>query len=140
MNDRHNALLLNLSAEPTQLQAMREKLRMALTDIGIPQSIQEQLVLAVNEACMNIIQHAYCGNAKGEIRLSLEDTPNQLRFLLEDDAPCVDPACITPRDLTDIRPGGLGVHFIKEIMDEVHFYPAGKQGNRLEMIKHLDSD
>ncbi|MCU7811186.1 MAG: ATP-binding protein, partial [Candidatus Thiodiazotropha sp. (ex Notomyrtea botanica)] len=77
MNDRHNALLLNLSAEPTQLQGMREKLRMALTEIGIPQSIQEQLVLAVNEACMNIIQHAYCGNAKGEIRLSLEDTPNQ---------------------------------------------------------------
>ncbi|MCU7842876.1 MAG: ATP-binding protein [Candidatus Thiodiazotropha sp. (ex Monitilora ramsayi)] len=118
---------------------MREALDKALADIAIEKQIREQLILAVNEACMNVIQHAYCGDHQGEIRLTLEHDGRRLRFLVEDDAPCIDPTCITPRDLTDIRPGGLGVHFIREIMDEVRFSPTGGQGNKLEMIKHLDT-
>jgi anti-sigma regulatory factor (Ser/Thr protein kinase) len=131
-------LTLEFAAVPTQLQALRRQLDESLQRIDLTQTLREQLVLAVNEACMNIIQHAYQGRPGETIRLRLEVEPDRLRFLLEDDAPCIDPARVTPRDLADIRPGGLGVHFIREIMDEMRFHPCHGRGNHLELVKHLE--
>ena len=133
-------LAMEFAAQPDQLQSMRHRLSSALASFDLPPGLREQLVLAVNEACMNIIQHAYQGGADGSIRLSLQAKPQSLHFLLEDDAPCIDPAQVTPRDLADVRPGGLGVHFIREIMDEVRFHPCHGWGNRLELVKRLDGD
>ena len=133
-------LAMEFAAQPDQLQSMRHRLSSALASLDLPPGLREQLVLAVNEACMNIIQHAYQGGSDKTIRLSLQATPQSLHFLLEDDAPCIDPAQVTPRDLADVRPGGLGVHFIREIMDEVRFHPCHGRGNRLELVKRLDGE
>ncbi|NJD55951.1 MAG: ATP-binding protein [Nitrospirae bacterium] len=43
------------------------------------------------------------------------------------------------RDLDDVRPGGLGLHFIKRVFDEVAYDPKRKAGNRLLLIKHTGS-
>ena len=47
-------------------------------------------------------------------------------------------AKVKPRDLNDIRPGGLGTHFMRETMDEVEFLisPDGG-GNLLRMTKQI---
>jgi anti-sigma regulatory factor (Ser/Thr protein kinase) len=47
----------------------------------------------------------------------------------------VDPATIRGRDLSEVRPGGLGVHIIRSIMDEVCYEPAAGGGTRLNMLK-----
>lgn len=139
MNEAHTTLLaMEFAAVPAQLQAMRHRLNASLATLALSQGLSEQLVLAVNEACMNVIQHAYQGRPGETIRLKLEAGPQRLRFFLEDDAPCIDPARVVPRDLADIRPGGLGVHFIREIMDEVRFHPCRGRGNRLELVKQLE--
>ena len=52
----------------------------------------------------------------------------------------VDPESIQPRDLDDIRPGGLGVHIIREVMDEVAYEKRQGPGMRLTMIKHQPAD
>jgi anti-sigma regulatory factor (Ser/Thr protein kinase) len=131
-------LALEIDALPSALQEMRHRLADALAEMELPKVEQEALVLAVNEACMNIIQHAYRETPGKAIRLRMSREPGRLRFSIEDDAPCIDPDCVKPRDLSDVRPGGLGVHFIREIMDEMHFHTCGQRGNRLELVKHLD--
>jgi len=139
MREADESLLsIEFAASPAQLQTLRQQLSDCLEHVDLSQALKEQLVLAVNEACMNIIQHAYPGNPGEMIRLRLLAEPGRLRFLLEDDAPCIDPASVTPRDLADIRPGGLGVHFIREIMDEMRFLPCHGRGNRLELVKRIE--
>ena len=129
---------LALPANPDALQGMRHWLETALAAYGLECELRGQLVLAVNEACMNIMQHAYGTGAKGEIRLRLLLQPGRLDIDLEDDAPCIDSAKVKPRALADVRPGGLGVHFIREIMDVMAFLPCQGRGNRLHLVKYLD--
>ena len=126
-----------LKAHPEALQEMRHWLETRLSQFGLPGTLREELILAVNEACMNIIQHAYGGSYEGEIRLSLALHDDRLTIELEDDAPCIDPESVKPRPLEELRPGGLGVHFIREILDEMAFLPCDNRGNRLRLVKKL---
>lgn len=135
---RESECTLTLPADPCALHGMRQWLDTALTGSGLTEKLRGQLVLAVNEACMNIIQHAYGEKTEGEIRLHLAWQSGRLIIELEDDAPCIDPVAVQPRALSDVRPGGLGVHFIREIMDEMAFLPGQGKGNRLRLVKRLD--
>jgi sigma-B regulation protein RsbU (phosphoserine phosphatase) len=92
----------------------------------------------VNEACMNIVQHAAPGRAGTQIGLELLKHGATLIFHVLDDAPPIDVSKVEPRPLDDVRPGGLGVHFMREIMDQVEFLtpPAGF-GNFLRMKKAI---
>ena len=133
-------LKLRCTSSAQQLQAVRESLVQALDKAGCDVQEQARLVLAVNEACMNIIQHAYRGDPAGEMILEILNNDRELEFRLTDFAPTVDASMVRPRPLDEIRPGGLGTHFIREIMDEVEFtVPEGGAGNLLIMKKHKKS-
>ncbi len=136
-NNRH-LLDYRFSARPDALRPMRDQLRDSLHNHTRDQETVDTIVLAVNEACMNIIQHAYCAKSDGEIILEVQKLGNQLVFRITDFAPCVDKSNIKGRCLEDIRPGGLGLHFICEVMDSIDFtsLPASS-GNVLEMKKRL---
>jgi len=126
------------TSQPAELQAMREKVRSVLNDLDCKKTCVDRLILAVNEAAMNVIQHAY-GEEEGNIKIEVLCTDDNLVFRLTDFACPIDKSCVNPRDLNDIRPGGLGVHFIREIMDEVRFQEeCNKSGNVLIMRKKLD--
>jgi anti-sigma regulatory factor (Ser/Thr protein kinase) len=139
MSQVTDSAALRLPAEADALQGMRQWLEEKLQEFGLPPMLRGQLVLAIDEACMNIIQHAYGKGNPGEIRLHLALQPDRLTIELEDDAPCIDPQRVRPRALADVRPGGLGVHFIREIMDEMVFLPCQNQGNRLRLVKRLET-
>jgi sigma-B regulation protein RsbU (phosphoserine phosphatase) len=65
-------------------------------------------------------------------------TGDGMEVSLTDFAETVDPATIKPRSLDDVRPGGLGTHFINQIMDEVQYLvPPGGRGNQLRMVKRI---
>mgnify|MGYP003735926103 CR=1 FL=1 len=103
------------------------------------ESARADLVLVIDEACQNIIRHAYKGSTEGEITLEIRRDDDDLIVLLRDFADTVDVTKIKPRDLEDIRPGGLGTHLIREIMDEVEITPLpGNSGNLMRMSKKLE--
>ena len=131
---------LRIPAEAARLKLLRSVVRDVGELTGLDCAIANDIVLAVNEACANIIQHGYHANPGNEIRLSIYREVNKhlLIFALQDDAPCVDVTSVVPRDLDEIRPGGLGVHFIRKIMDEMTFMECEEKGNTLLLIKHLD--
>ena len=121
----------------TLLRGVRAALRTALDGEDVAPELRDKLVLAVDEACTNIMRHAYCG-CEGSIALRLLRERDMLVFELADEAPPVDPSRMQPRDLGECRPGGLGVAFIDTLMDEWRIEPgqSGK-GNILRMRKRL---
>ncbi len=125
-------------AQPRELSAMRHALAAALARSGVDAALRQALVLAVDEASTNIIRHAYGGPCDALVHLHLEREGDELRFELLDDAPCCDTAALHPRDLSDCRPGGLGINFIDSLMDHWSLAPrADGCGNRLWMVKRL---
>lgn len=134
---------LRFPARADQLKIVRRNVISTLQDIACAENEIDRLVLAVNEACMNVIQHGYgengCGdNGSGEIILEILVDSDEAVFRITDYAATVDPAKIKSRDLDDIRPGGLGVHFINEVMDKVEFIkPSAGTGNILELRKRI---
>ncbi|HEB99610.1 MAG TPA: ATP-binding protein [Thiotrichales bacterium] len=121
-------------ARPEALRGMRRALCDALERAGVGEAQKERIILAVNEACMNVIQHAYGGSGAGPVELRLRSLGGRLEFELEDHGIPVEGCCIQPRELDDLRPGGLGVFFIRAIMDEVAYgRTADGRGNLLRM-------
>jgi len=132
---------LTVAAQEGQLGRVRDFIVNVCEEAGFSAREVSNTKLAVDEACTNIIRHAYCGNCDDKITLRLTRERDMLAFELRDKAPAVDPAKITTRDLGDCRPGGLGVPFIRALMDEWQLEPGtdGK-GNVLRMRKRLHSD
>lgn len=129
---------LRFPARADQLQALRAAVRAAARQCGCPPQLTDQLTLAVNEAAMNIIQHAYRDSTTGEIILEILNNDTTLVFRLMDFAAPVDSTAFKSRDLADVRPGGLGLHLIHSVMDEVVYLPAPPgYGNLLQMTKRF---
>ncbi len=123
-------------ARADRLKLVRGSVRTAAHMCGFTDTEAQNIVLAVDEACQNIIVHGYKEQTDGEIVLSLRRTPDGLFVQLRDFAPPVDPTTVRPRALDDVRPGKLGSHFIREIMDSMEFHPSPDgTGNLLIMIK-----
>lgn len=91
--------------------------------------------LATNEACANIINHAYDNEPFHRIQITICGYPEKIKIELKDNGKKVSPEEIKSRKLDEIRPGGLGVHFIRSLMDEVIFDQEYKNGNRLTLIR-----
>ena len=131
-------LRLRFCCEPERLKTVRARVRQAAESSGCCEKVTAELVIAVNEACMNIMQHAYKGDSSGEIILEILNNGEELEFHLKDLAAPVDTSNIKPRDLEELRPGGLGTHFIQEIMDDcVYGHLDGGRGNYLLMKKKI---
>jgi anti-sigma regulatory factor (Ser/Thr protein kinase) len=126
---------LKFPAKPDRLRLIRRVIQDTSEFAGADPKKAERAVIAVNEAIMNIIQHAYAGDDNGEIILHIISVPDGLTFSLTDFAGPVNIDKIKPRDLDDIRPGGLGTHFINEVMDSITYEPLeNSSGNKLTMV------
>ena len=87
---------------------------------------------------MNIMEHAYKGDRSGEIVLEINNNGDAIEVVLTDFAAPIDFEQIQPRDLDDLRPGGLGTFFIKETMDECAYaHLHDRAGNVLRMVKRI---
>ncbi|MBL0163500.1 MAG: SpoIIE family protein phosphatase [Xanthomonadales bacterium] len=126
-------------ARAEEMREIRSLLRGALDDAGIERDSRDKLVLAVDEACCNIIRHAYGPKDSGDIHLRVTMDAGVLEFRLLDSAPAVDPQCVRAKPLGECRSGGLGIALIDTVMDEwiMRGSPDGC-GNRLIMRKRID--
>ena len=107
----------------SSLKEVRTFSREVFEKINLPQEQKEELVLAIAEAAQNIVKHGYKGveetTDRMEIKISLKDGELEIGFF--DKGKAVVPENIKHRKLDDIKPGGLGTFFIKEIMDAAVF-------------------
>ena len=66
-----------------------------------------------------------------------KDGAGGFEILIRDFGKQVDPALIKGRDLDDIRPGGLGVHIMESVMDQIEYTCAEDSGMKLRMLKYI---
>ncbi len=133
---------LRMFSQPRLLAAVRALVAAMAQRLGFNEMQSGQISLAVDEALCNVITHGYERRPDGQLWINLwalGGEPSGLKIVIEDLAPQVDPNDIQPRDLDDIRPGGLGVHIIREVMDEVTWERRSPEGMRLTMVKRLQS-
>jgi anti-sigma regulatory factor (Ser/Thr protein kinase) len=128
----------DFKAETSDLAAIRATVAGACSLAGCSEDCSEQMVLAVNEAAMNIIQHGYKMAAGQVFRLRILCDDSMLLANLLDNAQSVSARDLQPRDLADLRPGGLGVRFMQEVTDVVEYLPppAGYT-NCLQILKRI---
>ena len=94
--------------------------------------------LAVDEACTNIIEHGYEGEDRGEIALVCAPADGELVITISDQAQRFDPEAVPEptlnASLEDMQIGGLGLYFMRQVMDAVEFtYEDGN--NKLVLVK-----
>lgn len=123
----------------SSLDAIRNFYVRAAEQAGLDKDSIADIELAVDEAASNIIDHAYGGEGKGEIECSYRVIAEGLEMILHDHGKPFDPKAVVEPDLaSDVccrEPGGLGLHFMKSLMDSVDFSFNGHGGNLLTMTK-----
>ena len=109
--------------DSSNLKEVRTFSREVFDKVNLPQEQKDELVLAIAEAAQNIVKHAYKGVEETtdtmQIKISLKDGDLEIGFF--DKGKPVVPGNIQHRKLDDIKPGGLGTFFIKQIMDGAVF-------------------
>ncbi len=130
---------MEVRSDPCELPKVREAVRQAASAVGFEEEPAASLVLAVDEAIVNVIKHGYQGKDDQPVEVHLEGVEEGgirgIRIVVRDFGRQVPPESICGRDLDDVRPGGLGVHIIRSVMDEVSYATADGGGMRLEMVK-----
>lgn len=143
--DRPGWLLrLELPSNPEILCVVRSAVMRLAEELGFPGEQCRSLTRAVDEALANIIRHAYDGRTGQPIELLCqrlkepggEVQREALEIVLVDHGAAADRDKLCGRSLDDVRPGGLGLHFIKESVDIME-YTSEAHENRLRLVKYL---
>ncbi|MCK5295742.1 MAG: ATP-binding protein, partial [Alphaproteobacteria bacterium] len=139
VNHHKKLLSMKISAKAENLKKIRTEIKKTAKKCTSCEKTINDIVLAVDEACQNIIRHAYKEYRDGNnIIVEVSQNGDNIIVYLTDFAPSVELDKIVPRDFDDIRAGGLGTSFIREIMDKVEFIkPPKNAGNLLKMVKKV---
>jgi serine/threonine-protein kinase RsbW len=133
---------LIVPAQHDQLARLATFVAVAAAEVGFDDTQVNRIELAVDEACSNIIDHAYMGEP-GDIQLIVSVEPQHLLTIVLIDQgqsfnPDHVPAYAPCTSLDEARIGGLGIHLMRQAMDDVCYeFGVPGIGNRLTMKKQL---
>ncbi len=138
MTDNH-VVVLETSSDPELLPLSRGFIQQAALQAGFEERESRRIMLAVDEACTNVIRHSYKGDTTQRIIITCKWVPGEhLEVLLKDFGESENPAFIEGFEKEDLsQPGGLGLCIMRQVMDEVKYNPDCQDGIELRMLKHL---
>ncbi len=134
---RGDLMSLTVLSHPKFLYVIRSALYPVLMDAGFSRRSARKIVLAVDEACSNIIKYAYEGDHTKTIMLGVRSENGRLVIRLRDFGKQAEAAKIAPRRIEDVRPGGLGTHFMGEVFDRVEYDTSRAPGTVLILEKTI---
>lgn len=123
-----------IRSDPRELRACREAVERLALDAGFERRAADELGLCVNEALANVMRHAYAGAADRPIDLSAEFDADRLTVRIRDWGSGVDPTTLPPRPPDPLRPGGLGLVCMRQMLDDMVFAPQ-PDGMLLTMVR-----
>lgn len=131
---------LSLWAEPSDLVDIRRFVEETGRGLGLDEASLYALQLAVDEACTNVIMHAYDAQ-KGRIEIEMERVGDWVQVIIRDWGEPFDPESIPSPDIEaplEQRPvGGVGLFLMRQMMDRVDFQFDEAKGNTLTMAKRV---
>jgi anti-sigma regulatory factor (Ser/Thr protein kinase) len=134
-------LQIALPAETNSLLTIRTFIEDACSQAGLDDQTSYDIKLAVDEACMNIVEHGYAGVDPGSIVVSLQYGARKLVVRITDFGHPFEPSEPPPPDpeaMLTGEPGGIGLYFIYRSVDSVN-YEATESCNTLTLVKNLGS-
>lgn len=145
---------LQVAGRYDQIQTLCAFVAAAARRAGLDEDDVFHLELCCDEASTNIIEHAYGAENAGQITITYEATARQFTVILRDDGRPFDPALVPPPPLLQqeepqanpalsdfldhLQVGGLGIYFMRELMDEVIYEFDEDGGNKLVLVKKID--
>ena len=117
------------------MSILRGVVEQLATVAGFSEKDCRSITLAIDEACTNIIRHAYECRDDGRIELLCREHDDRVEFILTDYGRPVDLARLRSRSLDEVREGGLGTHLIAFTMDQVE-YDRVNNANQLRLVKY----
>lgn len=141
MNEKPH-IRVELLSDPTYLAGVRQLVAGVSQRLGISEEACSKVALAVDEALCNVICHGYDRNTNMPIWVSIwplrdhEHSRIGIKIVIEDEARHVELCELKSRPLDKPRPGGLGVHIIREVMDSVCYEKRSPKGMRVTLEKY----
>lgn len=132
---------LDVPSSTQNLALIRDFVSRIAAQAGLSDAEVSQLELAVDEACANVMEHAYGHDVSKQVMIRAILDEDALRINVIDTGQGFDPGEVQQEDLKDLiarrRTGGLGMRLIKTWMDEVHYDIEPGRKNELRMVKKL---
>jgi serine/threonine-protein kinase RsbW len=140
INDR-----IEVAAHARNLVLVREFLHGAIRRSHLPPECANKVVLAVDEAVANTIEHGYVGREGGKVEVRVDADNRQFKITIRDNGVAYDPASSSTDKLSldlqkHIESGsrqGLGLFIMRRVMDEVSYRSIGGEVNELTMVKYI---
>lgn len=141
-------LLIRAPSHSSSLRHIRSIITDLAQQVGFPEDEIAKIEMAVDEACSNVVEHAYAGDRDWswkqrdpEIRLDIHTEGNRLIIQITDHGQCFDFATYRPTDILErirgMHRGGYGISIMRKFMDEVEYKSDDKNGNTLRLVKYL---
>ena len=136
LKEINGPVIVDIPSDPASLFLVRCLVEKLAQRLQFGQENIQRMVLAVDEACANVVRHAYANSSNKRIVLTFTVLTDRLEILIRDFGISADPETFKMRDLKDVRPGGLGIHFIRSAMDEVRYEIPADGGMLLRLVKY----
>ena len=134
---------LRVKSKTENLSEIRDFVSGSARDAGIPEATVENIILAVDEACTNIIKHAYKLSPEGEIIIKIDYDEEKFTVTIIDYGKSFEPERVPLPDLQkyyrEHRVGGLGMYLMKSLMDDVTYTSIPGKYNQVLLSKNIRS-
>jgi serine/threonine-protein kinase RsbW len=131
-----DSVIITVPSHPKYLSVVRAVTARMGQLHEMTETVIDDIKLAVDEACSNVIKHAYKGKTNRKITLKYTIQQGTFTVSIDDNGIKFAMEQMKGRSLDDVRPGGLGVHFIRRVFDVVELDDRKRRGNRLILIKY----
>lgn len=135
---------LVVKSRTENLSHIRDFVYSAALETGFNDEIIENITLAVDEACTNIIKHAYKSAPDGEIEIKIKSDSKSFNIQIIDYGKAFAPENVTEPDMTEYfrqkRVGGLGMYLMKKLMDEVKYTSIPGKYNQVILKKLIHTN
>lgn len=132
---------LVIKSKTDNLSKVREFITSLAQNCGLKNQDIQKIVLAVDEACTNVIKHAYNYSPEGEIIIQTKCLSDKFIVSITDKGNHFDPNLVPEPNLQlfqkEKKKGGLGIFLMRKLMDEVYYRNISNEQNQVELVKYF---
>jgi serine/threonine-protein kinase RsbW len=133
--------VLKVKSKTENLSVIRDFISTSAAEARVTPDVVENIILAVDEACTNIIKHAYKSFPDGELIIKTKSTQSRFVISITDYGNSFEPDSIPEPDLQKYyrqkRVGGLGMYLMKTLMDDVKYVSIPGKHNEVLLSKNI---
>lgn len=141
VKNKNKSSELRIKSKTENLSVIRDFVSEKALTAGIPVATVENIMLAVDEACTNIIKHAYKSSPEGEIIINIEYDKEKFTITIIDYGKSFEPKRVPLPDLQkyyrEHKVGGLGIYLMKSLMDDVKYTSVPGKYNQVLLSKNI---